>query len=147
MQPNTRQAKLDQQQVLFLPSVFNETLTLLFDAHHYFQSRGAEEQSVIAPMDRPIYATEMSRITMRLTSVMAWIMVRKAVFSGKLDEELAGERYRLDAADFCLTPKPHAIDNLPYYIGYLSDKSRELYERVHRLDSLAYGEKPGALFH
>lgn len=144
MQPNTRHAQLDQQ-VLFLPSVFNETLSLLFDAHHYFQSRGAEEQSAITPMDRPVYAAEMSRITMRLTSVMAWIMVRKAVFSGKLDEELAGERYRLDAADFCLTPKPHVIDNLPYYIGYLSDKSRELYERVHRLDSLAYGEKPGTI--
>lgn len=145
MQPIARQAKLDQQQVLFLPSVFNETLTLLFDAHHYFQARGAEEQSVIPPKERPIYATEMSRITMRLTSVMAWIMVRKAVFSGKLDEEMAHEKYRLDAADFCLAPKPVAIDNLPYYIGYLSDRSRELYERVHRLDSLAYGEKPGTI--
>ncbi len=144
MQPNTRQAKLDQQ-VLFMPSVFNETLTLLFDAHHYFQSRGAEEQSIIAPMDRPIYAAEMSRITMRLTSVMAWIMVRKAVFSGKIDEDMAGEKYRLDAAEFCLMPKPYALDNLPYYINYLSDKSRELYQRVYRLDSMAYGAKPGSI--
>ncbi|MFZ4125124.1 MAG: DUF1465 family protein [Rickettsiales bacterium] len=144
MYPQARQANQNQQ-VLFLPSVFNETLNLLFDAHQYFQSRGAEEQSVIAPMDRPIYAAEMSRITMRLTSVMAWIMVRKAVFSGKIDEELAGEKYRLDAAEFCLTPKPYALDNLPYYINYLSDQSRELYARVYRLDALAYGAKPGSV--
>lgn len=141
MYPQARQAKPDQQ-VLFLPSVFNETLNLLFEAHQYFQSRGAEEQSVIAPMDRPIYAAEMSRITMRLTSVMAWIMVRKAVFSGKIDEEIAGEKYRLDAAEFCLSPKPYTLDNLPYYINYLSDQSRELYARVYRLDALAYGQKP-----
>ena len=141
MHPFARQDKQTEQQVLFLPSVFNETLTLLFDAHHYFQSRGAEEQSTITPEQRPIYAAEMSRITMRLTSVMAWIMVRKAVFSGKIDESQAGDKYRLDAVEFCLAPKPEGIDFLPYYINYLSDRSRDLYERVARLDTQAYGRK------
>jgi regulator of CtrA degradation len=141
MHPFARQDKQTEQQVLFLPSVFNETLTLLFDAHHYFQSRGAEEQSTITPEQRPIYAAEMSRITMRLTSVMAWIMVRKAVFSGKIDENQAGDKYRLDAVEFCLAPKPEGIDYLPYYINYLSDRSRDLFARVARLDTQAYGRK------
>jgi hypothetical protein len=141
MQPSARQAKQPQQQVLFLPGMFNETLTLLFDAHHYFQSRGAEEQSNIPAEQRPLYAAEMSRITLRLTSVMAWIMVRKAVFCGKIDEEMAGEKYRFTVEEFCLTPKPADIDYLPYYINYLSDRSRDLYTRIARLDSQAYGKR------
>jgi hypothetical protein len=129
------------QPLLFLPSVFNETLDLLFDAHNYFQARGAEEQSLISPRYRPMYAHEMSRITMRLTSIMAWIMVRKAVSAGKIDDDTAGEKYRLDAADICLGGNPELIDELPYYIGYLSLRSRELYERVWRLDEMAYGTR------
>jgi len=129
------------QPLLFLPSVFNETLDLLFDAHNYFQERGAEEQALISPRYRPVYAHEMSRITMRLTSIMAWVMVRKAVSAGKIDDELASEKYRLDAADICLSGNPEAADELPYYIGYLSQRSRELYERVWRLDEMAYGTR------
>jgi len=129
------------QPLLFLPSVFNETLDLLFDAHNYFQARGAEEQALISPRYRPVYAHEMSRITMRLTSIMAWVMVRKAVSAGKIDDELAGEKYRLDAADICLGGNPEATEELPYYIGYLSQRSRELYERVWRLDEMAYGTR------
>ena len=141
MRPSPRQAKQPKQQTLFLPGMFNETLTLLFDAHHYFQSRGAEEQSSIPPDQRPLYAAEMSRITLRLTSVMAWIMVRKAIFSGKIDEEQASEKYRFTAEEFCLAPKPADIDDLPYYINYLSDRSRDLYTRIARLDAQAYGKR------
>lgn len=140
MQQLAHQA-VQPQQLLFLPSVFNETLDLLFDAHNYFQARGAEEQAMIPARYRPVYAHEMSRITMRLTSIMAWVMVRKAVCSGKIDEDLAGEKYRLDAADICLATLPNAAEELPYYIGYLSTRSRELYERVWRLDEMAYGTR------
>jgi len=126
-------------QLLFLPGVFNETLALLFDAHHYFQSRGAEEQSSMSLSERPVYASEMTRVTMRLTSVMAWIMVRRAIHAGRIDEDKANDEYRLDGADVCLSDNAQIANSMPYYLSYLSDRSRDLYERVSRLDQLAYG--------
>ncbi len=137
MRPVAR-ADESNNQLLFLPGVFNETLALLFDAHHYFQSRGADEQTALKPTERPIYATEMTRVTMRLTSVMAWIMVRRAIHAGRIEEEKAAQDYRLDGTEICLESSIGATDEMPHYLGYLADRSRQLYERVHRLDQLAY---------
>lgn len=139
MRPVARAIESDHN-LLFLPGVFNETLALLFDAHHYFQSRGADEQAALTPNERPIYATEMTRVTMRLTSVMAWIMVRRAIHAGRIEEEKAAQEYRLDGTDICLEHAQGALPSLPSYLGYLSDRSRQLYERVHRLDQLAYAQ-------
>lgn len=127
--------------LLFLPGVFNETLGLLFDAHQYFQSRGLEEQSLIAEEKRSHYAHEMTRVTMRLTSVMAWIMVRRAVYAGRIGEEKAADTYRLDGAEICLENMSEILADMPNYLGYLSERSLQLYERVHRLDTMAYGTK------
>jgi hypothetical protein len=140
MRPVARQAT-QETQLLFLPGVFNETLSLLFDAHHYFQSRGAEEQETIDPAKRPFYVSEMSRVTMRLTSVMAWLMVRRAVYAGRIEEEKASASYRLDNADTCLEHNPETLAEMPYYLGYLSDRSHDLFERINRLDHLAYGTR------
>lgn len=125
--------------LLFLPGVFNETLSLLFDAHHYFQSRGVEEQAAISPEKRIFYSAEMSRVTMRLTSVMAWIMVRRAVHSGRIEEQKAVEEYRLDGQDVYTVEDPEMLKEMPYYLNYLSQRSLSLYERIMRLDQQAYG--------
>ena len=138
MQQVAQQASSNNQ-LLFLPGVFNETLSLLFDAHHYFQSRGPEDQATITEPLRLHYANEMTRVTMRLTSVMAWLMVRRAVYAGRIEEEKATESYRLDGAEICLDHQPDILTNMPYYLNYLSERSLNLYERIHRLDSMAYG--------
>ena len=139
MHPVARQAT-PENQLLFLPGVFNETLSLLFDAHHYFQSRGTEDQAVIPAELRLHYSNEMTRVTMRLTSVMAWLMVRRAVYAGRINEEKASDSYRLDGADVCLNHLPELLEDMPYYLKHLSERSFAIYQRVHRLDSMAYGE-------
>jgi regulator of CtrA degradation len=140
MRPVIREQESDGQ-LLFLPSVFNETLALLFDAHHYFQARGVKEQAEIRNGDRPLYASEMTRITMRLTSVMAWIMVRRAIHSGRIEEEKASMDYRLEASDICRSHDADVLTKLPNYMIYLSEQSLTLYERVFRLDEMAYGTR------
>jgi regulator of CtrA degradation len=137
MHPAAQQAT-EPQQLLFLPSVFNETIDLLFDAHHYFQSRGIEEQASIPEHYRLLFSHEMSRITDRLTNIMAWVMVRKAVSAGEIDDEIAGKNYRLDADNEAHTDIDAMLETLPYYIGYLSERTKQLYSRVERLDRMAY---------
>jgi len=140
MRPAASEARTENQ-LLFLPGVFNETLSLLFDAHHYFQSRGAEEQASISPEKRLFYSSEMSRVTMRLTSVMAWIMVRRAVYAGNIEEEKATNEYRLDGKEVYHVDDPEMLAEMPYYLNYLSSRSLNLYERILRLDAAAYGPK------
>jgi len=141
MRPIARTTESQDKQLLFLPSIFNETLTMLFDAHQYFQDRGPVDQSIIDREDRSDYANEMTRITMRLTSVMAWIMVRRAIHAGRIDEAKASTDYRLEAVDVCREHKPEVLSQMPGYMNHLSEKSLALFERVHRLDDLAYGTR------
>ncbi len=135
MRPVARQ-QVESSNCVFYPGVFNETLGLLFEAHSYFQERSSEEQSVLDSRTRLRYANEMTRVTMRLTSVMAWVMVRKAVFAGRISEDEAMRQYRLEAREECMQYDSAGLEQLPYYIGYLSERSYTLYERVSRLESL-----------
>lgn len=120
--------------VVFMPGIFNETMQLLTDAHEYFFLFGDDDQQRIAPDLKTLYSCEMSRITLRLSSIMAWIMVQRAVFSRKLEADEAANRYGLDFKDVCMVDNRMLHGVLPSYVCYLLDRSLELYERVHRLD-------------
>jgi regulator of CtrA degradation len=140
MQMQTQPVK-DDQQLLFLPSVFNETLGLLFDAHRYFNANGAHDQSCRGPEGFVRYTSEMTRITLRLTSVMAWVMVRRAIHAGRIEEDKAASDYRLDGADVCMLHHPELLNDLPSYVKFLAERSHALYARVLRLDEQAYGTR------
>jgi regulator of CtrA degradation len=120
--------------VVFMPRVFNETMQLLGEAHEYFHLFGEDDQSRIESNLKPLYSCEMSRITLRLSSIMAWIMVQRAVFSGKINPDEAAERYGLDFQEICSVDNRMLHGVLPSYVCLLLDRSLELYERVRRLD-------------
>jgi len=120
--------------VVFMPGIFNETMQLLNDAHEYFFLFGDDDQKRISPDLKTLYSCEMSRITLRLSSIMAWIMVQRAVFSRKLPADEAADRYGLDFQDVCMVDNRMLHGVLPSYVCYLLDRSYELYERVYRLD-------------
>lgn len=135
MRPVARQ-QTETAKCVFYPGVFNETLGLLFEAHNYFQEHSTEEQALLNSHMRLRYASEMTRVTMRLTSIMAWVMVRKAVFAGRISEEVAATQYRLEARNECMAHDSDGLDTLPYYIAYLAERSHMLYERVARLEEM-----------
>lgn len=124
----------DSGQVFLMPSLFNDTLQLLLLAHEYFQKHGQAEQQHFVGRERMLYSSEMSRITIRLSSIMAWLMVQRAIFSGKITAEHAMESFRLDSQDICLHENEEARHTLPKFMTHLLDESLDLYRRVKRLD-------------
>lgn len=122
--------------VVLLPTLFEDTFELLLAAHEYFEHTGREDQDARDSIFRTLYAGEMSRITMRLSSIMAWLMVRKAVFLGKMTLQEAVHGYSLHAKELCLSDNSAAREHLPAYMNFLLDESRLLYERVTRLDDM-----------
>ncbi len=134
MQQQTTRSSSGGPNVLFMPTVFNEAMQLLNDAHEYFFLFGDDDQSRIDTGLKSLYTCEMSRITLRLSSIMSWIMVQRAVFSGKIEAEEAAARYSLDFQHICCVDNRVLHGVLPSYVCYLLDRSLELYERVLRLD-------------
>lgn len=128
------QAQRANDSLLFLPSLFHETMDIIFDSYEYFQFQENMDDQ-IPPFLHAMYSHEMSRITMRLTSVMAWLMARKAISSGQVGEEFSGEEYRLDATEECMIQNHAMEEYMPDYMKQLLDDSFKLYQRVYRLDS------------
>lgn len=76
------------------------------------------------------------RITARLGHVVAWIMARRAVWTGEITAaEAREERYRLSRAEACLANDDES-DMAPASLQRLSRQSLGLYRRIARLDSL-----------
>lgn len=123
----------DTPNVLFMPGVFQETMELLADAQEYFHQFGNDDQQRIRDDLKTLYSCEMSRITLRLSSIMAWLMAQRAVFTGKIPQE-ESHLYGLDFQDICLIDNRMLHGILPSYVCYLLDRTLELYERVQRLD-------------
>lgn len=130
--------------LLFLPSLFQEAMDIIFESYEYFEVQENIGTEAMPEVMRIVYAQEMSRITVRMTSVMAWLMARRAVLAGQLEDHEAAEHYRLDAVDECLAKGLVYADFIPEYMNQLLSRSLELYSRVLRLDYQLYDEGLGS---
>ncbi|MEQ1706085.1 MAG: DUF1465 family protein [Rickettsiales bacterium] len=122
------------QNILFMPSVYNDAMTLLCEAQEYFSEFGAEDQKKLDISTKPIYACEMSRITLRLSCVMSWILAQRGVVAGQIAIEESAH-YGLEFQNICRVDNKVLHGVLPPYVCYLLDSTFELYERVLRLNS------------
>ena len=127
-------ADVQAPNVLLMSGLFSEAMKLLNEAHEYFLVFGQDDQERIDASLKTLYSCEMSRITLRMSSIMAWLMAQRAVFTGKITIDEAARRYGLDFRNVCLVDNRMLHGILPSYVCFLLDRSLELYERVMRLD-------------
>jgi regulator of CtrA degradation len=113
-------------------------MDLVCESHEYFQMHAVMDNSGMPMYAQSVMSAEMSRVTMRLTGIMAWLMARKSVLNGDLDPALAAQEYRLEGQEFCLSNNPSAERVLPEYMCDMLDRSLKLYARIHRLDQEVY---------
>ena len=126
-------------QKALLDKTYDETLALLVETRNYLAYK--------EPLDRLPNATarlnlscEAFRITARLTQVMAWVLIRRAVQYGEVTEAEAGdERYRLSGTEVCLDNAGCGDDGLPAALRSLLLRSFRLYVRIGRLDAMLRG--------
>lgn len=122
--------------LLFMPRLYDETMHILLDAQHYFTSYGADDQRHLNGLQKLIYSSEMSRITLRLSTIMAWILARRALHEGQLTMQEILTSYRLQFEDVCLVASDRFETILPSYVMHLHDKSLSLYSRILALDNV-----------
>jgi regulator of CtrA degradation len=119
-------------------ALYREAMRLLIEARDYVAQELPRETGPVSARDRLAVARETSRLTTRLTEVMAWLLARRAVQAGELPaaEALRDER-RLGHHRICLQADPD--EALPQRLRALLEKSLNLYRRAARLDDEAGG--------
>ena len=123
--------------VAFLSGTYKEALALTVSARDYLAQQCPSDREGLTPEARMIACCESMRLTARLTEVMAWLLVQRAVEAGEMDRgEAAQKRFRLSGQTVCAQSSPTAGEVLPPRFNSLLDQSSALYSRIARLDSM-----------
>lgn len=123
-------------------ALYTEAMLLADEARSYFDSEGQLERAALDPVLRVAYSCESLRVTTRLMHVVSWLLVRKAVAAGEMTEAEgeAPERRLGRAGDTELDSA--RLGQLPPRAREIIEASRDLYERVKRLDDQFATEVP-----
>ena len=127
---------MDNQHVLFMPKLYDETMQLLVQSKNYFNLYSSEDQRQLSPLQRLIYSAVMSRITLRLSTTMGWIMARRAFHAGQVTQEELDNHYRLMFQNECMQESTYFHHFLPKFVQKLCKDSLALYSRIHALDNI-----------
>jgi len=124
-------------QPAYFNRTYDETLTLMVEARNYFRHSERADRDRAEPVIGLRMSCEAMRVTSRLTQVMAWLMVQRAVQSGELtpEEALETER-RLSGWEVCLDDSFGGDETLPRGLRSLMDRSYRLFLRIARLEAM-----------
>ncbi len=119
----------------YFSRTYDETMTLMVEARNYMAFVGPVERRSNDNAGGLRLSCEAMRVTSRLTQVMAWLMMQRAVAEGEISSDAAmDEENRLSGAEVCLDDSFTEDENLPRGLRSLLDRSRRLYIRVSHLE-------------
>ncbi len=130
------------QTVAYFDTTFEEAMLLTREARDYLVYQEKIDLAKLSAVGRMAASCETMRITARMTQVIAWLLVQKAVHAGDITREEAAEpRYRLSGQAVCDDVEPLAADPLPERLVELLERSHDLYQRIARLDAMLDGRR------
>lgn len=120
----------------FRNPAYHEALDLLSEAHTYISYRQALDESKMSSRQRLLMSYETMRLTARLTQIMAWLMMQRAVQQGDLPRDETGFDPATEVSANVLALDERELDeaDLPRGLKYLMEKSHGLYTRIQRLE-------------
>ena len=119
---------------MLVESLYLEAMALADEARGYFDREGATDRGKLEPVARVAFSCEALKVTTRLMHVVSWLLVCKAVQAGELNEAEAGhpDRRLGQASD---SENSVRLAYLPTRSREIVERSRDLYDRVSRLDA------------
>ena len=111
---------------------------LLHATHDYIKWQAPKEVKKMDTKQAFKVSCEAMRVTVRMTQIIAWLMLQKAVLEGEISrKEVLLEECRVLRGKHCLESNTEKDEELPPRLRELLKESRELYERILRLDKMA----------
>jgi len=126
-----------QAEMAVFTRTYDEALDLIVEARNYMvYTRPAARRSRPSG-DNLRVSCEALRVTSRLTQVMAWLMLQRAVQDGEISaQEACDEKNRLSGQSVCLDETSVEDNELPAGLRSLLNRSLSLYKRISRLEEM-----------
>lgn len=127
---------MESKEAVFFTRNYDEALALVEEARDYAAYVEPRERRQLEMGARLHVSCESMRVTSRLTQVMAWLMMQRAVVAGEISQyEAISPDNRLGAQDICLSNGAFLRSDLPKSLKSLMDRSLRLYIRISRLEN------------
>lgn len=137
---DTANERIAFAETAFFRKTYREALDMVHEACGYIEGPIKHERAGLDLYHSLVVTCEATRLTTRLTQLMAWMFVQRAVERGEMDLETAkGEAHRLGPRPVCLDRCFGAGEALPPRLADLMHRSERLYLRVARLDDMLSG--------
>jgi regulator of CtrA degradation len=122
---------------VYFDRTYRETMTLLVETRDYMRFREPADRGAMPDDHRLAVNCEALRVTSRLTHIMAWLLIQKAVHAGEMTAaEAAAADHRLAGQSVCRERVVAGGVAMPPMLEHLLERSYQLYARVERLDAL-----------
>ena len=127
-----------QPAVAFFDSTYEEALSLACELRDHIAAKGGQDRPAPEEYHARLHGScECLRMTARLTHVIAWFLVQKAVHAGELSREEARESHRrLGGQEVCEPGRELVGAELPPPLADLQRRTADIYARVARLDAM-----------
>lgn len=126
MKGNTSTALLD--------TMFHEALNLTREAQHYIAGTARNDRTTLDTPTRMAMASEITRLTRRLTVAVVWIRLQRSVHSGDMRHDDICARFPPLCDNLVCLEDASGNQSLPNRLRNLLRRSLLVYQRVSRLD-------------
>jgi regulator of CtrA degradation len=123
-----------------IDSLYVEAMLLADEARAYFDKHGRDERMSLDPLVRVGFSCESLKVTTRLMHIIAWLLTQRAVGAGELTAEQARNPAR--QLGEAVESDEEVLEKLPQSALDLIRSSRDLYERVRRIEEGSHSEEP-----
>lgn len=124
----------------FFARLYEEALALVRESRDYIAQRGRDDSRALPPAGGLAYSVETMRLTTRMTHIMAWLLMQRAMSEGEYEETPPEvDAMRLGGADICLG-EPVVEAELPEPLADLMRRSERMFRRIQRLDDDLVGQ-------
>ena len=115
--------------------IFKAGMALVERAANYLDGQGRKEAKTLASGVAILYATESMRLTTRLLDLASWLLIRRALREGEIDEQEAQKkRRRVKLQAFGRPGHVSGYAELPQGLRTLIEESFALHDRICQLD-------------
>jgi regulator of CtrA degradation len=126
-----------QAEMAHFTRTYDETLDLIVEARNYMVHLRPASRRQRGSGESLRLSCEALRVTSRLTQVMAWLMLQRAVQDGEITaHEACAEENRLSGQSVCLDDSCEEDKEIPAGLRSLLSRSLRLYKRISRLEEM-----------
>lgn len=124
--------------VTFIDSKINDAHRLLDATHDYIKWQAPKDMDTMDPHMTFLLSSEAMRVTVRLTQIIAWLMLQKGILEEELTlEDTLSESCRVMQGEECLYQSSEEDKSIPPRLRELLKESRIFYFSILRLDARA----------